>query len=310
MADQGKQGKRVIELKYSFTVAPGKGATSVWVPYPPDTAEQRVLKARITQSPSKAELRYDADWGNAMLYFSAPRTDKGYTFTIEYLIERSEVAVPASKKTSNDKADARVFEKYLRPSRMAVHNDRVRAFARGAAGSAVTVREKASGIYDFVLKNMEYSKNIPGWGRGDVNRVCLSVSGGEKGTGNCTDFHSFFASLSQVESIPVVFEMGFPLKAGISKPETVEGGYHCWARFYVEGEGWVPVDISEASKDASRKEYYFGSIDENRVLFSRGRDIVLTPPQKGEPLNYFGPDPYIELDGVPFKEFKRSITYL
>jgi hypothetical protein len=49
----------------------------------------------------------------------------------------------------------------------------------------------------------------------------------------------------------------------------------------------VPVDASEAAKDPSRREYFFGAHDENRVEFSRGRDLVLNPPQAGEPLNYF-----------------------
>ena len=49
----------------------------------------------------------------------------------------------------------------------------------------------------------------------------------------------------------------------------------------------VPVDASEAAKDPSRREYFFGAHDEHRVEFTRGRDIRLEPAQQGEPLNYF-----------------------
>ncbi|NIN98761.1 MAG: transglutaminase domain-containing protein, partial [Anaerolineae bacterium] len=65
------------------------------------------------------------------------------------------------------------------------------------------------------------------------------------------------------------------------------GGYHCWAKFFLPGAGWVPVDISEADKHPSKVDYFFGTICENRVAFSVGRDILLTPPQQGERLNYF-----------------------
>ena len=85
-------------------------------------------------------------------------------------------------------------------------------------------------------------------------------------------------------------------------------GYHCWAEFYAKGIGWVPVDDSEAAKDPSRREYFFGAHDENRVEFTRGRDLVLNPLQAGEPLNYFV-YPYAEADGTPLGGVERTVTY-
>ncbi len=65
-------------------------------------------------------------------------------------------------------------------------------------------------------------------------------------------------------------------------------GYHCWAEFYVKGKGWIPVDPSEASKssDAKVRSYLFGNLDPDRVQFTVGRDLILTP-RTAEPLNYF-----------------------
>ncbi len=156
---------------------------------------------------------------------------------------------------------------------------------------------------------MNYDKNIPGWGNGDVNRLCLLINGEGAGAGNCTDFHSLFASMMRVEGIPVKFEMGFPINPNKKKSNLTKGGYHCWAKFFIPDYGWIPVDISEARKDLSKKEYYWGTICENRIRFSVGRDIVLTPPQQGAKLNYFGPDPYIEVDGKPFDGLERWISY-
>ncbi len=76
-------------------------------------------------------------------------------------------------------------------------------------------------------------------------------------------------------------------------------GYHCWAQFYVEPYGWIPVDASEAWKHPEKKGYFFGSHDDNRLQFTVGRDIRLDPPQQGYPLNCFI-YPYAELDGKPF----------
>jgi len=48
--------------------------------------------------------------------------------------------------------------------------------------------------------------------------------------------------------------MGFPIP---DNGEGQVGGYHCWADYYVEGEGWYPIDISEADKAPEKRDYYF-----------------------------------------------------
>ena len=68
-------------------------------------------------------------------------------------------------------------------------------------------------------------------------------------------------------------------------------------------------DLLGSNLTDSNGMYYFGAICENRLGFSRGRDILLAPAQEGERLNFFGPDPYIEVDGVPFTGFTRTISY-
>jgi hypothetical protein len=64
-------------------------------------------------------------------------------------------------------------------------------------------------------------------------------------------------------------------------------GYHCWAEFYATGIGWIPIDASEAAKDPSRRDYFFGAHDENRVEFTRGRDLKLAPLQAGGSVELF-----------------------
>ena len=100
--------------------------------------------------------------------------------------------------------------------------------------------------------------------------------------------------MARSKEIPALFEIGFPLPAD-EKEGTVDG-YHCWA-WYQDGSGrWRPVDASEADKDPTRTDYFFGTICENRVAFSRGRDLILDPPQSGGPANFFI-YPYVEIDG-------------
>ena len=89
--------------------------------------------------------------------------------------------------------------------------------------------------------------------------------------------------------------IGLPEKRGSGEI----AGYHCWAKFKPQGKGWVPVDISEANKNPKLKDYYFGNLTENRLTFSTGRDLSLTPKQDGPPLNFFV-YPYVEVGGKPY----------
>ena len=73
------------------------------------------------------------------------------------------------------------------------------------------------------------------------------------------------------------FDIGFPLPENKDKGDIA--GYHCWAEFYARKTGWIPVDISEAWKAKQKEDYFFGSVDANRVQLSTGRDIALSPKQ-------------------------------
>jgi transglutaminase-like putative cysteine protease len=162
--------------------------------------------------------------------------------------------------------------------------------------------EVGRALYEHTLERMKYDKPAGGgWGRGDSEWAC------DARYGNCTDFHSYFIGLARAKRIPARFEMGFSVPAG---PEEVVAipGYHCWAYFWDDDHGWVPVDISEADKDPSKAEYFFGTLDQNRVTMTGGRDLVLDPAPANGPLNFFV-YPYAEVDGAPYdkvtKEFSR-----
>ncbi len=64
----------------------------------------------------------------------------------------------------------------------------------------------------------------------------------------------------------------------------------------------------EPSEARAGREYFFGSHDANRILFTRGRDIRLDPAQQGDPLNYFV-YPYAELDGKPWTGIQSRFSF-
>jgi transglutaminase-like putative cysteine protease len=160
--------------------------------------------------------------------------------------------------------------------------------------------DRARSIYDYVFSTMKYDKTGAGWGRGDVLYAC------DARKGNCTDFHSLFIAMARSQGIPARFEIGFPLPPDKNSGEIA--GYHCWSDFYVEGKGWIPVDISEAWKHPEKRDYFFGAHDVNRMQFTMGRDLRLSPPQDGAPLNYFV-YPYVEVEGRTYNNVSLAFSF-
>jgi transglutaminase-like putative cysteine protease len=265
----------------------------IWIPVPNTDAYQAISDLNI-ESPFPYVIHHDSEYGNAYLYLdvSAAKLASPAEVRIHFQVLRREHRVsldaqPAAMKTG---AGAGSLQRFLQPDRRVPLQGLIGELSAQETRGILEPLAKARAIYDYVIATMRYDKSGTGWGNGDAIWACTAKRG------NCTDFHSLFIGMMRAAGIPARFEIGFPL------PEEQHAGaipgYHCWAEFYVEPYGWIPVDASEAWKHPEKKDYFFGANDDNRVQFSVGRDIRLSPSQQGEPLNYFI-YPYAELDGKP-----------
>jgi len=265
----------------------------IWIPHVAQTPYQEIEEVKITPE-ENATITYDKTYNNKIIHYSikSPK-ESSLKLHIFYKVKRFEYSNTPENSNGGNHTDNKNLEKYLMSNHLVPLNTQIKEMASEVTLGKDSTIAKARAIYDYVYDNLTYNKEIPGWGKGDTVRVCLVKSG------NCTDFHSLFIALVRANDIPAKFVIGVPLKDEMAGEYR---SYHCWAEFYDEQLGWIPVDISEAWKDETKKEYYFGSVSEDRVEFTRGRDIILEPEQMGEPLNYFF-FPYVEVDG---REFKNS----
>ena len=161
-------------------------------------------------------------------------------------------------------------------------------------GSKAVSRDEVVSLY----KKAKYEKSKYTFGNGNSIYAC------DIGVGNCTDYHSYFISLTRTLGIPTRFHMGFPIPLD---SEGTVGGYHCWADYYVEGQGWTPVDISEADKAPEKANYFFGNITESRVEMMVGRDFILEGYGEGT-VNLFI-YPLLEIDDEPSTSFTKHFSY-
>jgi len=298
------QQTRHFTFHYGFTVRnvqPGQ-KVQVWFPHAQSDDFQEVKVTSIKGDLPIKQTR-EPKYGDAIYYAAAPKAAKPeYKFEVEYDVVRHErIGLPREGvQPKLLKASAKETREYLGPDKLVPTTGRLADIAVQQVQGKTTPMEKARAMYDYVFDTMRYDKTGTGWGRGDSEWACDSKRG------NCTDFHSVFISLARSQGIPARFEIGFPLPAAKHSGEIA--GYHCWAEFYDAQFGWVPVDISEAWKDKAKKDYFFGDHDVNRVQFSLGRDIMLSPKQAGEPRNYFV-YPYVEVDGKEYSDVSNAFSF-
>jgi transglutaminase-like putative cysteine protease len=285
--------------------ADGK-SSHLWIPLPQNDAFQSVSNLKIESSVLHSEGR-DPEYQNPFAVFtpSSAQAAAGYDVTLLFNATRREHAVnmhsPALQSASAaPAANDPLMKRYLEPDKLVPLNGTIAELSRQQTAGDTTPLQKARHIYDYVVATMRYDKTGEGWGRGDAVWACTSKHG------NCTDFHSLFIGMMRSAGIPARFEIGFPLPEGKSEGDIP--GYHCWAEFYLNGIGWIPVDASEAWKNPAKRDYFFGAHDDNRVFFTYGRDLVLSPQQKGPALNYFI-YPYAESDGQPVKGLTTHFAF-
>jgi len=258
----------------------------VWLPVPPSNDEQSV-RVESKKLPAEGKINYDPKSDNHYLHVEAkPGEDGTLHLEMVYRVTRHELKGLTEKvKVSEDR-----LKRFLEADSFVPITGKPLELLDGKKLPDDPMA-KARVLYDVVNGHMKYDKSKPGWGRGDAVWAC------ESGSGNCSDFHSLFIALARANKIPAKFEIGFPLPEKRGQGDIP--GYHCWAKFRPSDKGWIGVDISEANKNPRMRDYYFGNLTEDRVAFSKGRDLVLVPPQAGKPLNFLI-YPYAEVDGKPW----------
>lgn len=295
------QPTREFEFRYHVQVEPVPEAARqlrLWVPLARSTDHQTIL-ARTIHVPARYRIHKDPEYGNEFLYVTLTQPlPASLDLEIAYHALTRRQVVPLTG--ADERRHGHPGRLHLKSNRLMPVNANIQALADEITEGKKTPLEKAQAIWDFVLGNMIYEKETPGWGRGDTWRACLV------GRGNCTDFHSLYISLARAAEVPARFHIGASLP---QDPEAEIPGYHCWADVYVPGHGWVPLDASEAWKHPEQAAMYFGTYDGDRFLLTTGRDIRLTPPPAdGEPINIFI-YPHVEIDGQVFDQVKTTFRY-
>jgi transglutaminase-like putative cysteine protease len=298
------QATRHFTFHYGFSVkdVPAGEKLRIWIPAAHSDGFQEVKVVSATGDLSLKKT-HESKFGNDMYYAETSKAKQPELhFEVVYDVLRRERLTLGvySPHLEAVKLSDRERKEYLAPDALVPTTGLPAELAAKVTEGKAAPLDKARTIYDYVFATLRYDKTGTGWGRGDVLYACDAKKG------NCTDFHSLFIAMARSQGIPSRFEIGFPLPPDKRSAEVA--GYHCWAEFFEPQHGWIPVDISEAWKHPEKKDYFFGAHDANRMEFTMGRDLELSPKQDGKLLNYFV-YPYVEVAGKEYPNVSMAFSF-
>jgi transglutaminase-like putative cysteine protease len=333
-AKSAQPAQASFRVKNDFKVQVPKGAKTVrmWFSVPQEDGVSVIRDFNVTADFPVHYFR--DDWGNRVGYAEVNAPGEGpVTIREEFGLTRSEIRNsldPSKTRPLTEQERAALFA-YLQPSSHVMIDGKIEALSASIVGGESNPILAARKIYDWTLENIDYWVKDPDHLK--ASPVCDAQYCLTKKTGNCTDFHSLFSSLAMAAGIPTRMVYGSLLKPTLNGVQ-IDGSYHCWIYFFAPNYGWVPLDVSLANiygkefpvtdknkklvelttatgykgLDPSKVDYYFGNLDERRVTWSTGRDLILQPPQNDGPVNALAKI-YVEVDGKQSSDWTREFTY-
>ncbi|MFN3505713.1 MAG: transglutaminase-like domain-containing protein [Caldimicrobium sp.] len=297
--------ERFVQINWHFDLNAPKEAKIVrlWIPYPISNTHQTISDIEIKGNFDYSGVYTENNYSVPILYLEwrGPKEKREANFNFK--VKRKEAITKNFPKKEYPLSTIE-HAKFLSSHQSLPISPKVRELALKITKDEKTVLGKARAIYNWIVNNMRRDPQVKGCGLGEVDKLLVSLGG------KCADIHAVFVSLARAAGVPAREIYGIRIPQG--KEGDMTKAQHCWAEFYLPNYGWVVVDPADVLKAKLEKnpspeelekikEYFFGAVDESRIAFNIGRDLILNPPQKGEPLIYFM-YPYAEADGVVLNE--------
>jgi len=138
--------------------------------------------------------------------------------------------------------------------------------------------EKARAIFYYIVENYRFV--YPPSCRGVKSFLEIKE-------GDCVEFSFLFTALCRALKIPA--------RTVVGSWAYGEMNGHVWNEFFIEGEGWIPVDTSMANVQKQQPfslfgtalktlqwKKYFGKTEGQQIVFSKDAEIELVPAYKDE----------------------------
>jgi hypothetical protein len=258
--------KQTYALEYSVQVrgVTGEAPNSLylWVPKPLEGPEQRGIQL-ITQDP---EPMFEEVRGVKLYRLENLVPAESYGVFQSYMVDRYSVETKVNiGRVTQYQTGTKLYKRYTAADpQVPAGSEQVAKLARSVVAGERNPYRQARAIYEYLLTRLE---PVPPTGDRDPLRALETRK---------SDAYSYavpFCALARAAGVPARPVAGYLLERGQNAASR-----HYWAEFYIETVGWIPVDpfLGEGRirvsipAEANPRTYYFGSLDFDRVTFSKG----------------------------------------
>jgi len=272
----------LVEQKISIPKdkIPNGEKVSCWLPYPPVFELQGDVQFKNSSHPPV----WLAAAGSPIrsIYFETLTDGNDLTFMVSYYytsfayyrnIEADKI-IPFSGQEPEYVTYTR--EEYPHE----VFSDRLKKLCAAIVGTETNPYLKGKMIYNWIADSIQYSYTREYSTLRNISAYCL-----EKKYGDCGLEGILFITLCRIAGIPARWQSGFMVYPG-------DEGMHDWTEIYLRPYGWIPVDpymgifftsmitdLTSAERQLLR-EFYYGNIDNYRLVINKGHNLDLYPPKK------------------------------
>ncbi|MDR0411631.1 MAG: IPT/TIG domain-containing protein [Treponema sp.] len=273
----GKPGFKIFKDKRSYTIsysvnirvqdASAPNTLYVWIPEPTMSASQpNIQLLSRNRDPIAENYR-----GTSLFQLKDVVSNTNIDINLSYVVDTYGIETninPSSVSSQNSMPDVFLQETPLLPV------DKMQELAETIVGRERNPYVKAKKVYDWILDAIIVQAE-PLYN--EVENVL------EQKKADSYSASLLFCTLVRGVGIPAL-----PI-AGVLIDRFRETSLHYWAEFWIEGLGWVPVDMGLgaglAPKDFSLPQdvrtWYFGNIDSQRIAFSRGQNPLSPMDPRG-----------------------------
>ena len=260
----------ITELSVPRGDLPANGTLKVWMPVPIESGSQTNVTI-VSVEPAryvKSSTGTAADLGLVYLEIPLDAIKDPYlnvSARFRFVQHEQRFTIDPAKVLPYNTSSPE-YRKYTAPSRNIVTSPGMKAKAQVIVGNETNPYLMAQKVYWDVVLTHPYSHAPHVWM--DITGTPESLYVLKTGIGDCASQSAYFVALLRSLGIPARATGGYQMIDG-------PAGTHFWAEYYLEGYGWIPVDVTAAeggdwaynatpAELQQFKTYYFGDLDPYR----------------------------------------------
>jgi len=247
----------------------------LWVPRPAASAAQR-----NTELLSNSMEPFVENYRGTSLFKLENLTASGETqISLLWKVDVYSVETEVRFQSIRQEANSPARDSYTRSEPQLPSDDaRVKNHTAAILGREQNPYTKAQRIYEWMLREFVFLPD-PG---GDIFTAL------EKKQADFYTAAMVYCTLLRCAGIPCL-----PI-AGVLISRDRQTMNHWWAEFWVDGFGWIPVDVvmgtgllpAKFGDNPNKASYYFGNIDSQRIAFSRGFSNLAQMDPRGRTITH------------------------